>query len=469
MIPKDIWNAPRPAPVQAPKPPPPPAPAAAKPNGIADWLRDLFVPAPKPPTPPPAAPQTVDQNKVDMAVRMVNSSADLVNMLKSPVLNQAERDAVVAQIAKDPDKQMFLYGDSERLPVRDQADIATAVNSAVKSGALTTDDLVKLADFDQSGMGPARLVQMLALDPASCQPGSPMEALGKALWARADQNGPTAEADRAAASLAFCSSPALMEANLTTDQARDTAFTALTNYLDSGKGVPDAMKGLSPELADRYQHLLLASTGRLFIAHGSQIMQDLTRDGNPDGGVTLSRFFADVYLNPASKGIDIDHSHTLTQAIDVALAGAKRDLMTKMNSDDPATRQSAARQLGRIVASVDGGAAIVLGRWRDAKALNQENITLLGDLLGKAAGALMPEGMPLADTIASKTGELIAKMLLKDPSRPDVALGQLYAAYQGQLSQYEQKIGKADLVSSFDGEYAAEDLYIRQQLELNFG
>ena len=436
---------------------------AAKPKGIFDSIIDaikgLFglngtsaATAPAQ-TSAPAAP--VDQDKVEQAARMVNSAADLVNILGGSGLNQAEKDALVAKLARDPNKQMCLFGDVERMSPEDQAVIAKAIGAAVSSGAMTDKDLLALADYDQSGMGPARFAQLLALDPSNLQPGGAAERLGQALWARsAGATGTAAENDRAAAALIFTSSPELMARNLDTPQKREEAFTSLTNYLDQ------ASTKVPGPLLDKFKQDAVAGLANLFKAHGPELMRGLTADGNPGGGVVLSKFFADVYLAPEGKAFAKDIEDTLRQTAS--------GLMKDMNTSDESARQLATRQLARIAASVNGGGVIVIDRYRKELAANKDRVDQLAGLLGGAIGALLPEvGVPTGAAVDALS-KAIAEAILHDPDRPDVALGTMYATFQQKLHDYEKTIGHGDLVSAFDGEYAAELAYIREQLELNY-
>jgi hypothetical protein len=400
----------------------------------------------QPATPP--ATSSVDQDKVDMAMKMVNSPADLVNVLNGTGLNQAEKDALVAQLARDPNKQMCLFGDVEMLSDSDQAVIAKALGSSLKSGALTDKDLLALADYDQSGMGPSRLVQMLSLDPGSMQPGGIAEHLGQLLWARGG------ESDKAAAARIFTSSPELMARNLDTPEKRLQAFTSLTNYLDKAdQNVPDPLR-------DRFKQDAVAGLARLFNANGPELMKALTLDGNPDGGVVLSKFFADAYYSKEGQ--------PYTKDIDATLRATASDLEKSMNTDDQTARLLAARQLGRIVASVNGGAVLTIDRYKKDLAANKEKVDQLAGLIGGAIGALMPETAIPLDAVTDKISQAIAGALLRDPTRPDVALGAGYAIYQGELSKYQDSIHHGDLVGEFDGDYAAESDYIREQLELDY-
>lgn len=418
----------------------------------------------------PATGGGVDPEKLAEALEAANSSQELLAMLQGPGLGPAEKGALVAAVIRDPERRGFLLGEVE-LTVTEQAALARAMVSALESGVIAEADLLLLADADASGMGPSRLVQMLALDPANRTPGGAVERLGRALWDRAEAGGETADRDRAAVALAFTSSSELMARNLTTPEARLSAFIALVNHLDSDGAVPRGLADANPGMAARYREHLLASLGRLFVAHGSELARGLTRDGE-DEFVVLARFFADVALAPEARTIGLDHHRQLSGAIESTLRDVTRELTAAMVGDDPPAQELAARQLGRLAASVDLGAAFVLDRHAAAVAEGEERVEQISGPIGDLLGALVPELGRVADAavgaVAGELGDAIASALVGQPDRPEVAQGILHDELIRQVAALRDRTGGVDVVSAFEASWAAAQVNIRQELGLDF-
>ena len=122
------------------------------------------------------APQGVDQNKVDMALRNIRADiplneSQLANALRNPNLSQEEKDLIVETLAKGDAADLLRFyandasrhaNDPDRTLGEDQRVIGEALQRAYENGQISADDLLRISDVNQAGNGAQRQRAWLA-------------------------------------------------------------------------------------------------------------------------------------------------------------------------------------------------------------------------------------------------------------------------------------------------------------------
>ena len=411
-------------------------------------------------------PQGVDQGKVDQAVSMAQmppEAQSAANVLRSPNLNAAERDAVIQQLARSDNLMPFL-GDATEAPRADQAVISAALGHAYRNGAINGADLLHISDANGSGNGAQRVLGLLRMDPQATAAGGPVEGLGQALSARADQGGPNAALDRAGAALAFTATPQLMANNLNTADSRAAAFEALVGFNQNARFAgPDA---------NTNQTAALAATGRLFTAHGEALIDRCT--ATPPHTEVLASFMSQTVFNPNASAIPLDHSRDLVSSVRATLASAGRTYLARAGNPDatPLETQRAMEQYGRMTASVSGGAAVALDRYSNQIASDRQSRGRFAGMVGALAADLAaPTGLgSVVGQVANEVTGSVLGALANNPQRPSQAVaGVLYDGYLANVAAQEDASATAGLTPIFDSAYAAELLNLQQNLNVNLG
>lgn len=418
--------------------------------------------------------QQIDQTKVDTAVRIIQadvpmSESQLANALRNPNLNDAEKTAIVQQLAKDDSSVIAFYANdatrADRDPgalASDQAVIGQALQSAYESGAISADDLVRISDFNGVGNGAQRLLDTLIAGGGGAANGT-VEALSDALWARNGNDG----LDRAGAALGYLSSPDLTSRNLNTPDARREAFEALVK-LNGNDDNFDA--GSSGKI---WQQSALSSAGRLFVNNSAELIDYYTgANGGTAQTETLAKFFSQTVLNPNAQGLVLDHSRDLIPAIRSSLDQAAGSFLDGARNAPAGSlaQERFMEQFGRLTASVSGGAALALTRYDDQIMANKESreqfVGMVGDLVGLTKLGDVPGADKATDFLAGKLYDAITE----NPKRPDQALaGVLYDSYAGQIDSLSTQLNQSGLRTSFDSAYSAELLNLQQNLNVNLG
>lgn len=225
--------------------------------------------------------------------------------------------------------------------------IADGVGEAFRRGEISADQLLELADSFGDVLNPQYLVQTLALDPRNLEAGGPVEELGKKLWARG--GGDPTSPDAFAASLAFTSSPGLMERNLESSNDQLLAFDALN--LGRPTEIPYAPH--NDDLSDIFETQVHAQTLALFEAHGPALLE-LTANGQNEGRdyKAMTAFFANEVFNPRAHELVPDLASRVKGTVD---AFTERALTQIATGDFDSV--VIAQQLGTVLGFIDAGGA----------------------------------------------------------------------------------------------------------------
>ncbi|MFT3837730.1 MAG: hypothetical protein QM723_12125 [Myxococcaceae bacterium] len=212
----------------------------------------------------------------------------------------------------------------------------------------------------------------------------------------------------------------------------------------------------------------LQGLAALYVKDAPQLTAALTADGNSAGPTVLSKFFAQTLFSPDVQDVDFDGGGKLTDAITGAIKNASNSLQAQFGGDQ---QHDAGRQLGRLAASLEGAAAVTLKDYRDQVAGNKEKRDLFAGLIGKAIGAALPDELIGKDFAVDKVSELIAGVLVKDPSKPGtISLRSVWEdQFEAATSAYDEAHGKdSTLTTDYDGAYAKAAIDIHDQLGINF-
>jgi len=424
----------------------------------------------------------LDQGRVESALRDLQTGlgqygSKLADIIENPALSQADRNAIIQEVARDPDLVSALYAaDSERAVrgdygalAADQQVIAEAMQQAWEDGALTPDDLLAIADHNGAGNGAQRFLSLLAESPAAGQAGGVAEALADALWARDGNDG----LDRAGAALFYTSDPAMMSRNLNTPDARAEAFEALVAFNEQAPyaDIPAGMVG------EAWEDSALSAAGKLFIAHGPELVDRYTSSepGKAAETEVLAQFMSHTVLNPNAQGIVLNRTQDLVPAVNDAIGNIAGDFLDAASAEgvSDVDANAAMKQLGQLVASISGGAAVALTRYDAQISATEASREQFAGMIGSLVGEI-PLGGGLAEkAVNHATGPLaneIAEMLIEDPERPDQALsGMLSDHFWSQADVLAHEMGNPDLINSYESGYSHELANLQSNLNVNLG
>lgn len=421
----------------------------------------------------------VNRNEVDQAVQIAKAGfnlggSGLADVLQNPNLNEAERNLVVQELARDPDARMAFYAnDAFRTRTEDagalasdQRVIADAVQTAYAAGALTSGDLTAIADMNEVGNGGQRFMEVLNTSTSARMPGGAVESLADALWAR------DSGTDRAVAGMAYTSSPQMMAENLTTPAMRAEAFQAIVEFTDAKPwgSAPDSV-------AEGWERSAIAASGRLFTAHATEITDAFTASqvGQAPQTETMAKFFSQTAFNPEASTIALDNRRDLQPAVRQAMTGVQQAMFTRAEAAPAGSieRARAFEVLGQFSASISGGAAVALNGYTKDVENAQEQREAVAGLVGAAVGDLVGARLPVGNTVGN-LAETITQDILdavaQNPDRPDQALaGVLSDQFSTAVDAERVKLNDNGAMAAFDGAFAKELLNLQNNLNVNLG
>ena len=423
----------------------------------------------------------IDQSTVDTVLRdlrgdPVQHGSMLAKYLDNPGLNQAERNKIIQEVARDPELVGILYGSDASRSARgeygalaaDQQVIAEAVQQAWEDGAITSEDLLAIADYNGAGNGAQRFLSLLAESPATGQAGGASEALADALWERNGNDG----MDRAGAALFYTSDPAMMSRNLNTPEARAAAFEALVAFNEAAP-YADIQAGM---LAERWQDNALSAAGKLFISHGQELVDHFTSSepGKAAETEVLAQFMSHTVFNPDAQGIVLNRTQDLVPTINDVIGNVTDGFLDAATADDVSANDAsrAMTQYGQFTASISGGAAVALTRYDAAINATEASREQFAGMIGNLVGQL-PLGDVAGTIVGHATGPVaneIAEMLIADPERPDAELaGILNDQFWSQADLAAEQAGNPELLSAYEAAYSHELLNLQGNLNVNLG
>ena len=426
--------------------------------------------------------EDINSQEVDFAVRNCRGDipmreSQLANALRNPNLNQSERNLVIQKLAREGGELAFYANDASRVPdadhaalSEDQRVIADGVQKAYSSGAIDTKDLQRIADKNGAPNGAQRFMSIMRLGASAKEDGSATQTLADALWTRNGADGK----DRAAAATYFTSDPALMASKLNTPDKRAAAFESIVNFNQS-----EPYKNLPPgATTTNWQNDTTTAAGRLFVSHGQELMDRYTNVTPKRGAQTevLSKFMSQTVLNPEAKGVVLDRQRDLVPTIQSVLGSGTDTYLNRAKEAGPDSPEQigAMEQLGRLSASVSGGASLALTKYSGKVAENEEQAQAMADLVGSTVGAMTgrldtPFGNP-AEASASAITKEIVKATQDHPERPRAAIsGELYDQLSSRIAGLETELKQPKLSTYFDATRGAEGHTNNENLNVNPG
>ncbi len=414
----------------------------------------------------------IDKSDVEFALRQAKSDPSmLAEVLESPNLNDAERDEVIKTLARDPDSRIALYGQDlnpDIAEVRgDYKTIANAIEHAYQNGAISKSDLLNISDENKAGNGAQRLVSLLSHGDTK-RAGGTMDALGDALSDRGGNNG----LDSKGAVLAYTSDAGLMRTNLNTPAKRAAAFETLVS-IGENPLIQSAPSGLKSDWAKQ----ALAGSGRLFAAHGQELVDAYTasKPGQLNRTEILAKFMGQTVFNPDAKSIPLDGKQNLAKAVSDALGKVSDGLMARAEKAPKGSveQSRAIEELGSFTASVSGGAAAALTKYSDKIRANEKSREEFANFVGAVIGDIVGSKVPAGNTagfVASKVVKSILDIFAKNPARPGAELANvLFDQFQSRVDLMRTNLKQPELLSAFNAAYSAELLQLQQALNINLG
>lgn len=362
---------------------------------------------------------------------------DVTKALSDENYTRAERSQLIKGLANGPFAAVLIPPDDNWLDGRDKAGhlqgmnaVGRALEEAVQDKALDVTGMHKLAASAGAG-GQQRLY--LLLHAGGHGPGSGTEQYADSLWAQ--RNDPGKGDNAAIAAIAYQSDPALRASKLGDPEQRRQAFEALIEFNDKA---PYAKLGEPAAGEMKRQALTAAAT--LFRDHGQELIAAYT-DGAMRTG-PLAKFISQSMLNPDAKGLKLDDGRDVATAVGDTLKKAATDCIAK--ADDPAMQganrpsreqERQLEKLARIGASVSGGVSMAWDAYKDKINETEQSRKAFSSVVEKAIGLVPGSGLgkDVVEKIGEEAAKRIGKAFIKDPSRPDVEIGDAMNQYYSDL------------------------------------
>ena len=367
------------------------------------------------------------------------SQSQLADALQNPNLNQAEKDAILQELASGDEAGLAaFYANDAARTIRDDPTLASdqqiigeALQQAYEDGLISADDLLRIADVNQAGNGAQRLLAILESGGGGGANGS-VEALSDALWERNGNDG----LDRAVAAIGYTSSPELQSRNLNTPELRREAFEALVAFNEAAP-YKDISFGSA---ATQWEHSALNAAGTLFVNNSAELIDFYTgANGGTVQTETLARFMAQTVFNPDAPA-------------------------------DSREQEGLIEQFARLDAAISGGVAVAMDRYSDEILANEASKQQFASIVGALVGKTPASKVPGSNLIVKEVAEAIYDALSSDPERPEQALaGVIHDAHFDQVRELADELGQTGLTSAFNGAYSAELQQIQQNLNVNLG
>lgn len=431
-------------------------------------------------------------------------------LMDNPALSPAERNAVVQSVARNDGLTtragpFFPSKLTDPGVAQQQSRLtAEAVNDALAQGAINQGDLVKIAD--QSGAGPQQLIGVLDSAPRSSDANASLETLGQGLWNRADENqnkigkGPgqidpdTPEGkglqtqivqDRAGATIAFSSDPALASRNLNTPEKRLQAFESLVNQTDQNRSAPGDNEVLERQQQSReyfddikqYDDQVKITAASLFNNNAREIVDAYTSADTASRGGGLRQFINQEMYDPQTAGVTLSNGQGVTDSVIDSLGRVTTDIRTEFDAGSLNDRKAAARQYGYLASDIKNATIDAAQQYATDVGQVAEKRKAFTSVAESAAGLLVDPVTeklgPLSGVVGDAVNGLIegsleelASGIYPDAEKPKLAVGDGYLA-AGRAEIQARTAGtdyQQELLDSYESAFAsnASDTAISQ-------
>lgn len=362
-----------------------------------------------------------------------------------PERAEATKAAMLRALVDDPVHAVSLFGRSHNQDAAaltsDTAVIGAELRTAFDSGAITTEDLLKVAEKGHPAFGAKDLMPMLL--PEGTGIGSAGEAFAERLQERNQGN------DAAVAAMAFTSSPDLMAKHLDTPEKRADAFEALLTYNDTM-----AKADANGPAVDQG----IVAISKLYDAHAEEIVARYAPgDSGESHAEHLSWFYSQTIFNPRAKDLEVSPGQSVTDSVSGRTGDVVDGILKSMHPSDPNSIDDATIRLGRLSAAMAGGvdyATQIHAGLIERDRANAEFIASgIDALAGKipVAGEYVGQGVDmLTDHLVDRAG---ADRLAPDPSVAELFHDRLSAAAGGEESRIGYYKLYEDMRDERDSEY----------------
>ncbi|WP_164017783.1 hypothetical protein [Pyxidicoccus trucidator] len=398
------------------------------------------------------------EDEVDEALDDIRNPAELADALASGELSPEAQAELIHQVVEGGVDSMgsllgvrtlenvdltFDPGSYDTLvlsPAQRQA-VADALITAHNEQPFSEEELLSLAPY----------LPDLARSTTGSVDGGLVESIGEALEERGD------EGDAALAAFAFTSSAALIAEHYPTNADRVEAFELLNDAL------PDAYGGLIGDYATDGQERVAANLTRLFAFDTEGLLEHYLATGH-DEESTLATFFSNTLLNPAFANVPIEEgldgkgtesiSELLNRRID-EYSGAIFDRLGETTDANEAERANLSDKLGRLAASVLGGATILLEE-------GEAERETLANLVTSTLGALIPS-FTGSDVLISALGDTIRNSEIDGADAAEQFAEQLSNSFQTVLEELESTLNTGVLTSAFVSAFDHEKGWLTEE------
>jgi hypothetical protein len=418
-----------------------------------------------------------DQQWVDDFLTRPNSDMPfgpsvLAERLKDPAMTPEGRDLLLQTIIRsDSLSAARLFGNdgirglessessASTALANDQRVIGAALGEAFASGAVTTNDLVRLGDFPDVGAAESRMVGVLQAGGAESR-----DALVAVAGELSTRN-PQSENDKILSTMIQAEDP-LTRSALGPDKARQ-AFEDLVEQSEKYPFDPNA----SSFEQNQQKHLITAATA-LYAEYGDELLgRYMGADGGNQHGEAEfpARFLSLTALDPNAQSIEMPDGRTVGETINATTDAFADKVLSNIENlnGDPQQQRDATRQLGRLHASMTAAEEIAENRHASEIAAD----SAVADKISSAAERLVSitpvSRIPGATDAAGAVAEAIVEGAQPDRAPPDSKKdGDAFDNYEDALGAIERRIGpnSPDIQGEFNDTRGHELEQIRGKL-----
>lgn len=379
----------------------------------------------------------------------------LADRLSDPSVTPERRDLLLQTIIRsDEMTSPYLFGNDSYRGIlsnepemaaalaKDQKIIGAALGEAYASGAITTEDLIRLGDLSGMGHQQERVVDLL-------QHGG--EASRDALIDVArtlSERDPAGENDKALATAIFATDPETRAA-MGPEKARE-AFETLIAEAEKAPFDPHASNA---EQSRQRDNLIAASS--LYAEYGDDFLKHYTgQEGRHGESEMLARFMSLTALDPNAREIKMPGGGTVGDTIDATTDKFAARLFDDIRNepDGELSQRNSIRQLGRLHAGITLAEEISERRHADAIEKDAAVAERISGYAKELVGLTPASRIPGLDDAVSGLAEAGVGAMQGERTPPDVSRdGQAFDSYEEALGAIERSIGER--VSDIQGEF----------------
>ncbi|MFZ5638901.1 MAG: XVIPCD domain-containing protein [Pseudomonadota bacterium] len=395
----------------------------------------------------------------------------LAERLTDPAITPERRDLLLqTMIRSDELTSAYLFGNDTHRGMlsndpqmaaalaKDQRIIGAALGEAHASGAITTEDLIRLGDLSGIGHQQERVVALLQQGGDASR--DALLDVAKTL----SERDPAGERDRMLATTIFATDPETRAA-MGPEKARE-AFESLIAEAEKTPFDPHA----SNEAQSRQRGQLVAAAS-LYAEYGDDFLKHYTgQDGRHGESETLARFMSLTALDPNAREIKMPDGGTVGGAVDATTDkfAAKLFETIRDEPDGELSQRNAIRQLGRLHAGITLAEDIAEQRHADAIKQDAAVADRISGYARELVGLTPARKIPGLDEAVSGLAEAgIAAS--QDPRTPPDASrdGRSFDSYEDALGAIEKAIGPhvSDIQEEFNSTRETELDAARSELK----